>query len=119
MKVMGSSVLALEVIVLGLVMPVAHVVYGYPLQQVVGVAVGLIFLCIFATGAMRRNRRTAVATGSIVQLLVFVAGLWITPFLVPGILFGLIWVIAIVLSAKVEAAQQARAMGEEGQTPTT
>lgn len=115
MKVMGSAVLALEVIVLGLVMPVAHVVYDFELSQVVWVTVGLITLCILGIGAMRRDRRTAVATGSVIQILVLVAGLFIKPFLVPAILFGLIWILAIVLSARVDEAKASRQ--GESETP--
>ena len=117
MKVMGSSVLALEVIVLGLVIPVAHVVYNYSLSQVVWTALTLIVLCILAIGAMRGDRRRAVMIGSLVQLLVLVAGLWITPFLVPAVLFGAIWILAISLSAKVESAQQAQSSEPTSESP--
>ena len=116
MKVMGSSVLALEVIVLGLVMPVAHVVYGYRLATVVWTATALMLLCIVAIGGMRRDRRTAILTGSVVQVIVLVTGLFIAPFLVPAILFGLMWVLAIVLSAKVDAAKLARESSESSST---
>ena len=105
MKVMGSSVLAFEIIVLGLVMPVAHVVYDYPLGRVVWMTVGLMVLCVLGIGAMRRDRRTAIITGSLIQLLVFLTGIIMTPFLVPAVLFGVIWVLAIVLSSKVDAAK--------------
>ena len=113
MKVMGSSVLAFEIIVLGLVMPVAYAVYDYPLLTVVWVTSGLSALCIFAIGGMRRGRNTAVITGTVVQILVIVAGLFIKPFLVPGILFGITWVLAIVLSGKVDAAKLARAKSQD------
>ena len=101
MKVMGSAVLAFEVIVLGLVMPVAHVVYDYELSTVVWVTVGLSVLCILGIGAMRRDSRTAVMTGSLIQALVLLAGIFIKPFLVPAILFGLIWILAVVLNGRI------------------
>jgi predicted membrane protein len=116
MKVMGSAVMTLEVIVLGLVMPVAHVVYGYPLSTVVWSASGLILLCILSIGSMRRDRRTAVATGSFVQILVFITALFIKPFLVPAILFGLIWILAVVLSARVDEAKAANEQGDSANT---
>ncbi len=103
MKVMGSAVLAFEVIVLGLVMPVAHVVYGYELSTVVWVTVGLSMLCILGIGAMRRDTRTAVGTGSVIQMLVLAVGIFIKPFLVPAILFGLIWALAVVLNRRISS----------------
>jgi predicted membrane protein len=109
MKVMGSAVMTLEVIVLGLVMPVAHVVYHYKLGLVVWVSCSLMLLCILSVGSMRGDRRRAVATGSFVQLLVLLAGIFITPFLVPAVLFGLIWILAVKLSAKVDAAAETKA----------
>lgn len=121
MKVMGSAVMALEVIVLGLVMPVAHVVYDYPLGTVVWVSGGLMLLCILSIGSMRRDRRTAVATGSFVQLLVLICAIFIKPFLVPAILFGLIWILAVVLSARVDAAktEQNPEVLDDSDTPET
>jgi predicted membrane protein len=119
MKVMGSAVMMLEVIVLGLVMPVAHVVYGYPLATVVWSASGLMLLCILSIGSMRRDRRTAVATGSFVQILVFITALFIKPFLVPAILFGLIWILAVGLSARVDEAKAAQDKEKQGDSANT
>ena len=121
MKVMGSAVLAFEVIVLGLVMPVAHVVYGYELATVVWVTIGLSILCILGIGAMRRDNRTAVVTGSVIQILVLVSGIFIKPFLVPAILFGLIWVLAVVLNSRISAnssTQQSDADGKSDASET-
>lgn len=114
MKVMGSAVMTLEAIVLGLVMPVAHVVYGYQLSTVVWSAAGLMLLCILSVGSMRRDRRTAVATGTFVQILVLVTGIFITPFLFPAVLFGLIWILAVVLSARVDEAKAAQEQDKQG-----
>ena len=111
---MGSAVMTLEAIVLGLVMPVAHVVYGYPLSTVVWSAAGLMLLCILSVGSMRRDRRTAVATGTFVQLLVLVTGLFIKPFLFPAVLFGLIWILAVRLSARVDEAKSVQQQDQEG-----
>ena len=119
MKVMGSAVLTLEAIVLGLVMPVAHVIYDYPLGTVVWSAAGLMLLCILSVGSMRRDRRTAVATGSFVQILVFVTGLFIKPFLFPALLFGLIWILAVVLSSRVDEAKAAQAQDQQGDSANT
>ena len=121
MKVMGSAVLAFEVIVLGLVMPVAHVVYGYELATVVWVTIGLSILCILGIGAMRRDNRTAVITGSVIQILVLVSGIFIIPFLVPAILFGLIWVLAVLLNSRISAnssTQQSDADGKSDASET-
>jgi len=100
-------------------MPVAHVVYDYPLSTVVWSASGLMLLCILSIGSMRRDRRTAVATGSFVQILVFITALFIKPFLVPAILFGLIWILAVVLSARVDLAKADKAQGQQGDSANT
>lgn len=108
MKVMGSAILVFEAIVLGLSIPISVVIYELPKSQTLWITFGLMLLCILAVGGVRRDRRTAITTGFLVQALIIVAGFKIDPLLFPGILFGLIWVLAIVLSKKVDEAKAAR-----------
>lgn len=105
MKVMGSSLFILEAIVIGLAMPVAIVNYGYSKHDVLIAGFGLIVLCILTVGGLRRDRRTALFTGSIMQGIVIAKGMAIHPFLVPGIIFAIVWVLAINLSDKVDRAK--------------
>ena len=108
MKVMGSAILVFEAIVLGLSMPISIVIYGVPKGQTLWVTFGLMLLCILAVGGVRRDRRTAISVGFLVQAIIIIAGLSIAPLLFPGILFTLIWALAIVLSKKVDEAKAAR-----------
>ena len=103
MKVMGSALMVFQAIVIGLAMPVAIVVGGYPKGQTVTVGLALMLLCFLAIGGLRRDRRTALVTGSVVQLVVIAAGISIRPYLTPGIIFLLVWVLAVILSAKTDA----------------
>lgn len=105
MKVMGSAVMAFEIIVIALAMPIAVVLDGQTKSQVVGVGVALMILCMYAIGAMRKARKKALITGSLVQAIVLLSGLWIGAYLVPGIIFGLCWILAVWLSGKIDAAK--------------
>lgn len=103
MKVMGSATLFFEAIVIGLTIPVAVAIYEVPKWTAIWTALALMFLCIFAVGGVRRNRRTAIMTGSIVQVIVLLSSLIVKPIIFPGIVFTLIWLLAIKLSEKTPA----------------
>ena len=104
MKVMGSAILVFQAIVIGLTMPISYVVYEVPKSTSIWVASLLMVLCILAVGGVRRDRRTALITAAVVQLLVLASGIWVPPMLFPGALFALLWALAIKLSVKVDAA---------------
>lgn len=103
MKVMGSATLFFEAIVIALAIPVGISIYEVPKTTALVVGLGLAILCVIAVGAMRKDRKTAVMTGSLVQLLVLVASFLVKPLLIPGIMFTLIWVLAVRLSGKLPA----------------
>ena len=105
MKVMGSAMLIFEALVLGLVMPVAMVQSEHSHGAIIGLASALMLLCLLAVGGIRRDRRTAIATGSIVQVAVLAAGIAISQFMVPAVLFGLIWLLVVKLSAKTDVVR--------------
>ena len=79
MKVMGSALMVFQSIVIGLAMPVAIVVGGYRTALVAWTAAGLIALCLLSVGALRRQCQ------------------------VPGVVFLLVWVLAVRLSAKTDS----------------
>jgi hypothetical protein len=109
MKVMGSAILVFQAIVIGLTVPVAVVMNNVSKSQAIWTSLALIFLCLFAVGGVRRDRRTAVTTGLAVQAIVIGTGLVVRPMLFPGVLFLVIWLLAINLSAKTDAAIAAKA----------
>lgn len=104
MKVMGSAILVFQAIVIGLTIPVAVAVYGVEKSTALWVAGLLMLLCILAVGGVRRDRRTAVTTGLIVQAVILGSSFFIPPMLFTGILFLLIWLLAFRLSAQTDAA---------------
>ena len=103
MKVMGSATLFFEAIVIGLTMPVAIAIYGVPKSQAIWTAVGLMTLCFAAIGAIRRERRVAVVTGTFVQAVVLISSIWVRPMLFPGLIFTIVWLLAVKLSEKTPA----------------
>lgn len=105
MKVMGSSLLSLEAIVIGLAMPIAIVVGDQPKGGVMIAGSSLMLLCILAVGGVRRDRKTAIRTCALVQLIVIAVGLKYSAFLFPGVIFSLVLALAIKLSARVDAAK--------------
>ena len=109
MKVMGSALLILQAIVLGLAIPVSVVIYNVDKSFAIWTTFALITLCVLAVGGIRRDRRTAIFTGVSVQIVIIAVGFFNRPLLFPGILFAVIWAMAINLSAKTDAAIEARA----------
>ena len=108
MKVMGSAILFFEAIVLGLSIPISIVVYDVDKSLTLWVTFLLMLLCILAIGGVRHDRRAAITTGIVVQLIIIGTGIWVRPMLFPGVLFLLIWGLAIVLSKKVDEAKTAQ-----------
>jgi hypothetical protein len=108
MKVMGSAILFFEAIVLGLSIPISIVVYDVDKSLTLWVTFLLMLLCILAIGGVRHDRRAAITTGIVVQLIIIGTGIWVRPMLFPGVLFLLIWGLAIVLSKKVDEAKAAQ-----------
>ena len=108
MKVMGSAILFFEAIVLGLSIPISIVVYDVDKSLTLWVTFLLMLLCILAIGGVRHDRRAAITTGIVVQLIIIGPGIWVRPMLFPGVLFLLIWGLAIVLSKKVDEAKAAQ-----------
>lgn len=100
---MGSATLIFQAFVIALAIPVAIANYDVPAQLAIWTALGLILICFLAIGGIRRDRRTAIITGTLVQVIVLLSGIWVRPMLFPGILFTAIWLLAIKLSEKTPA----------------
>ena len=109
MKVMGSAILFFEAIVLGLSIPISIVIYQTPKSLTLWATFLLMLLCILAIGGVRRDRRAAITTGVVVQVVIIFAGIWVRPLNFPGILFLLVWWLAVVLSKRVDEAKIAQA----------
>ena len=109
MKVMGSAILFFEAIVLGLSIPISVVIYETSKSLTLWVTFLLMLLCILAIGGVRHDRRSAITTGLVVQIAIIIAGFWVGPLVFPGILFLLVWGLAMVLSKKVDEAKIAQA----------
>lgn len=103
MKVMGSATMVFQAMVIALAIPVAIANYDVPTKTAIWTALGLIAVCFLAIGGIRRDRRSAIITGSLVQLIVLLSSIWVRPMLFPGIVFTAIWLLAIKLSEKTPA----------------
>ena len=102
MKVMGSALMVFESIVILLAIPVAIAIEHQPKRTAVGLALGLVLLCLASVGRMRGPRGIAVRTGTAVQLIVLASGAWVHAMLVPGVIFMLVWILAVRLSARTD-----------------
>ncbi|MDP1721495.1 MAG: DUF4233 domain-containing protein [Candidatus Nanopelagicaceae bacterium] len=102
MKVLGSAVLAMEVMVMGFAVLLASKNESGGLLILGGV---IAFLLIIAAGMLRK--RSGWILGSILQVAMIAFGFVVTPLFFLGALFGGLWVAAIVVGRKGEAARAA------------
>lgn len=117
MRVLGSSVLALEAIVVLLAIPVALVVVRPERPGLVAGALALLaLLCVLAIGAVARPQGPAI--GWVVQGLVIASGLIVPAMLVLGAIFALLWFAAVRLGTRADAVRAAGAIGS-GDQPAT
>ena len=106
MRVLGSTVLALEAIMLLLAIPVALTVSrSQSTTMVVVVFVGLAILCILALGAVARPQGPAV--GWVLQALVIATGFLVPVMFVLGAVFALLWFAAVRLGTRADRARRA------------
>ena len=103
------KILFFEAIVLGLSIPISIVIYQTSKSLTLWVTFLLMLLCILAIGGVRHDRRAAITTGVVVQVVIIFAGIWVRPLNFPGILFLLVWGLAVVLSKRVDEAKIAQA----------
>lgn len=101
MRVLGSSVLAFEAIVVLLAIPVALAV-GQPSSPglVAGALGALALLCLLSIGVVARPQGPAV--GWAVQALVVATGFLVPAMFALGALFALLWFMAVRLGRKAD-----------------
>lgn len=104
MRVLTSSVLIMEAIVVGLAIPVALVVADAPAWG--AALLGLLaVVCLLLPGAFRRH--WFVAAGWTVQGLVLATAVIVPMMLVLGAVFLVLWWIAVRLGRRADAARPA------------
>lgn len=106
MKTLGPAILLLEAIVVGLAIPVAVVLYdgGARAAWVLGI---LAILLLVGSGYARRPR--GIEVGSVLQLLVILAGVVVPALALLGLIFLGVWITAIVVGGKADRADALRA----------
>ena len=100
MKVLGASVLAMESLVMGFALLLAGKSHSSSVIMFGGV-VAILFMAV--AGTLRG--KWAWIVGSILQLVLFAYGFFVTTMFFLGLLFGGLWIAAIVVGRKGEAAR--------------
>ena len=98
-----ATVLACEAIVIGLAIPVAVAVLKVDGAAAGAVCGGLAVACLVMAGLLRF--RWAVPVGTAVQVLVIATGFMVPTMFFLGVLFGVLWLTAIWMGRKAEAAR--------------
>ena len=104
MRVLGSSVLALEAIVVLLAIPAVIVVGTIPVPPAVAISVGFILAAALVVLARYVTRPWAVPAGWALQVLVVLTGLLAPAMFVVGGIFAVLWGVAIRLGRQADAA---------------
>ena len=106
MRVLCASVLFFEAVVVGLAVPAALALtdehHGLILWGGLLVAV----LCLLAAGLLRS--RAGYVLGTLLQLVVLAAGFVLPAMFLLGLLFGGLWVLALVLPGRAARIQAER-----------
>ena len=106
MRVLGSSVLTFEALMVLLAIPVAVTlgrVHNTPLM--VGAFVGVAVVCLLAVGVVTRPYGPAVGWG--VQLLVLATGFLVPAMFILGAMFAGLWFLAVRLGTQADAQRAA------------
>jgi hypothetical protein len=120
MKVLGSSVLGIEAVVVFLASLVASTNGSVSSQ---GLAIGLggaIALVLFLSiGVLRGagDRPYGVWWGSILQVVVVGIGVWVPTMFVVGGIFAVLWIVAVRTGSRVDALRQAHQAGPDPSQP--
>jgi Protein of unknown function (DUF4233) len=110
MRRLCATVLIFEAIVIGLAIPVA-ITIGHMSAHSAGPAGGALAVAavVIAVGVSLRSTgptglRIALVTGSILQLLLIASGAVVPAMYALGVIFGILWTIAICLGRSAERA---------------
>ncbi|HEX7405060.1 MAG TPA: DUF4233 domain-containing protein [Candidatus Nanopelagicaceae bacterium] len=102
MKVLGAAVLAMESLVMGFALLLAQK-HQSTMALFAGGSIAVLFL--FTAGLLKR--RFGWILGSILQIAMIGYGIIVTPLFFLGVLFGALWIAAIVVGRKGEATRAA------------
>jgi len=105
-RAMGSGVLVLEAIVLMLAAIPMTTLGNVSWQTSVVVCVGLGLAAVLTCGLL--GRPAGVVAGSLVQVAAIGLGFVVPIMFVLGAVFAALWVVAVVLGRRVDAAKAAR-----------
>jgi hypothetical protein len=117
MRVLTSSVLTFEIILIGLLVPTVLAFDGKNQNVLVALAATTALLAVFAMGLMKKP--IGLFFGWMVQVLLFVMGGFVGPAFFMGVvwilaaIFTVLWVLAIRLGRKTDL-QKARGPQEPG-----
>jgi len=111
MRVLTSSVLVMQAIVLGLAIPVAVVAGGQP-RGVGWLLAGLAVGCLALLGMV--GRRSFVALGWGMQVAVIACGFFEPMLFLLGAVFAALWWTAVRLGRRSDAAQSAAGQPDGG-----
>ena len=104
MRVVLLSVLAFEVIVFGLAIPVMIFIGNVPVGQAVGFGGGAALLALVGAALLRRPAGYPV--GWATQLAGLALGFLISTMFVVGVMFAGIWVVTFILGKRLDARPQ-------------
>lgn len=117
MRVLGTSVLIFEAIVVGLFIPVAYFTGSASGSTGAWVGVVLAVLCVAAAALLKY--RVGLALGWVVQVLLIASGVLVPLMYVLGVLFAALWVTAVVLARRADQAAAARDAARAQAPPTS
>ncbi|WP_113698780.1 DUF4233 domain-containing protein [Nonomuraea lactucae] len=100
MRRLGASVLGMEAIVAGLVIPVAISVGGVLPVLAVTVGAGLAVLCVVAAGLLKKP--IGYLLGSVAQVVAIATGFLVPTMFFLGTIFAALWITAIFVARRVE-----------------
>lgn len=108
MKVLCSSVLTFESVLVLLIAPVAIVVQHVDASTSIAACAGLIITCMVAIRGLKK--RWGLALGWLVQLLLVLCGLVVPTMFFLGFFFAVTWFFAIRVGRKGDAIKAAHAV---------
>ena len=103
MKTLGTAVLAMEIIVMLLAVPIASTKGSLPDARtaIIG-ALAIMLVLIIAIGALRRGPK-GIWIGWAAQVLVLACGFVVPMMFIVGGIFAVLWFVALRLGRRVEA----------------
>lgn len=105
-RLIGSSVLIFEAIAIWLAIPVAIQNHNIAPEVAISVGGALGLIAVLIPAGFRRG--WAVPAGSVLQPIVLLTGIWVSPMLLIGGLFAFLWVGGLLLVRRADRIRQQR-----------